>query len=185
MPSNSIRNICVYCSSSSRIDAKFGSVAERMGHLLADHGYGLVYGGGNVGLMGMLARAVHARRGHVFGVIPAALQQIEGVAYEIADDLVVTQTMQERKAIMYTRADAFVVLPGGFGTLEEFMEVLSLKQLGYHDKPLLLVNAFNFYRPLLDLFEHIYEEQFARASHRDLYRVVEAPEEVIRVLNSE
>lgn len=180
---NGIQNICVYCSSSSAIDPKYESIAERMGHLLAGNGYALVYGGGNVGLMGVLARAVHARKGHVYGVIPEALQQVEGVAYEIADDLIVTQTMQERKSIMYTRADAFVVLPGGFGTLEEFMEVLTLKQLGYHDKPLFLVNAYEFYRPLIELFEHIYAERFARPTHRELYRVVTAPEDIISVLS--
>lgn len=129
--------------------------------------------------MGVVARAVHERDGAVYGVIPAALQQIEGVAYEFADDLVVTETMQERKAIMYTRADAFVVLPGGFGTLEEFLEVLTLKQLGYHEKPLFLLNSFGFYAPLLDLFEHFYAERFARTSHRSLYDVVGSPEEVI------
>lgn len=156
-----------------------------MGHLLAQHGFGLVYGGGNVGLMGILARAVHDRHGHVYGVIPEALQQIEGAAYEVADDLIVTRTMQERKAIMYTRADAFVVLPGGFGTLEEFLEVLTLKQLGYHNKPLFLLNAFEFYRPLLVLFEHFYRERFARAAHRELYQVMERPEDVILALSSE
>jgi uncharacterized protein (TIGR00730 family) len=166
------------------VDPRFGSIADRMGRLIADNGFRLVYGGGSVGLMGRLARAVHERNGHVYGVIPEALQQVEGVAYDVADDLVVTRTMQERKAIMYTRADAFVALPGGFGTLEEFLEVLTLKQLGYHQKPLFLVNAHGFYQPLLTLFEHFYAERFARESHRELYTVVTQPEEVIERLSA-
>ncbi len=156
-----------------------------MGHLIADHDYSLVYGGGSVGLMGVLARAVHERGGHVYGVMPEALKQLEGLAYDLADDLVVTQTMQERKAIMYTRADAFVALPGGFGTLEEFFEVLTLKQLGYHDKPLFLLNAFDFYKPLLTLFEHLYAARFAREHHRALYQVVDRPEDILHILNGE
>ena len=177
-----MQHICVYCSSSDRVDRRYADVAVRMGHLIADYGYSLVYGGGSVGLMGVLARAVHERGGKVYGVIPEALKQVEGVAYDLADDMVVTQTMQERKAIMYTRADAFVVLPGGFGTLEEFLEVLTLKQLGYHDKPLFLLNAFDFYRPLLELFEHIYRERFARGRHRSLYQVVNRAEEILEQL---
>lgn len=134
--------------------------------------------------MGVLARAVHERDGHVYGVIPEALKQVEGIAYDLADDLVVTQTMQERKAIMYTRADSFVVLPGGFGTLEEFLEVLTLKQLGYHQKPIFLVNAFGFYDPLLHLFDHFYDEHFARPDHRELYTVVRTPDEVMEQLSA-
>ncbi|HEX7071046.1 MAG TPA: TIGR00730 family Rossman fold protein [Rhodothermales bacterium] len=177
-----MRDICVYCSSSNHVHPRYGEIAERMGRLIADNGFRLVYGGGSVGLMGRLARAVHERNGHVYGVIPEALQMAEGVAYDLADDLVVTRTMQERKAIMYTRADAFVALPGGFGTLEEFLEVLTLKQLGYHQKPLYLVNAFDFYQPLLTLFEHLYAERFARENHRTLYEVVREPEDVIERL---
>lgn len=174
-----MRHVCVYCSSSNHVDPRYAAIARRTGHLLAENGFGLVYGGGSVGLMGTLARAVHERDGHVYGVIPEALQQVEGVAYEVADDLVITHTMQERKAIMYTRADAFLVLPGGFGTLEEFLEVLTLKQLGYHEKPLLLLNSFEFYRPLLTLFEHFYHQRFARSAHRELYEVVDEPEQAI------
>ena len=169
------QNICVYCSSSNLVEKHFFEVAEEMGRLLATQGHTLVYGGGNVGLMGVLARSVHAHNGRVVGVIPEALKQREGVAYKVADQLITTATMQKRKAIMFTRADAFLVLPGGFGTLEEFLEVLTLRQLGYHNKPIALVNTSGFYDPLLALFEHFYEARFAHEHNRTLYHVAPDP----------
>ncbi len=179
-----IEHICVYCSSSNHIDGRYVEVAEATGRLLAGRGYTLVYGGGNVGLMGVLARAVHDHGGRVVGVIPEALKAREGVAYDVADQLITTTTMQKRKAIMFTRADAFLVLPGGFGTLEEFLEVLTLRQLGYHDKPIALVNAEGFYDPLLELFEHFFRERFARAHSRRLYHVASDPEAALRHLET-
>ena len=177
-------SICVYCSSSNRIAASYFEMAEEAGRLLAKGGYTLVYGGGNVGLMGEVARSVHAHGGRVVGVIPERLKAIEGVAYDVADELITTDTMQRRKAIMFTRADAFLVLPGGFGTLEEFMEVLTLRQLGYHDKAIVLVNTDSFYDPLLELFEHFYEEQFSRPQARTLYYVASDPADAFRYLET-
>ncbi|WP_457652281.1 LOG family protein [Rhodocaloribacter sp.] len=174
-----IRHVGVYCASSNHIDEKYFAVASETGRLLAERGHTLVYGGGNVGLMGTVARAVHEHGGEVFGVIPDALRQIEGVAYEVADELIITETMQERKRLMFTRAEAFLVLPGGFGTLEEFMEVLTLRQLGYHHKPIALVNTDGFYAPLLDLFEHYYRTGFARARYRALYHVAPTPADAL------
>lgn len=171
-----IRNICVYCSSSNAIDGTYFDVAEEAGRLLGAGGYTLVYGGGSVGLMGALARSVHEHGGQVLGVIPEALKAREGVAYEIADRLVTTPTMQKRKAVMYQHAEAFMVLPGGFGTLEEFLEVLTLKQLGYHRRAIAVVNTDGFYDPLLDLFEHFYDERFAPETHRQLYHLADTPE---------
>jgi len=173
------KNIGVYCASSDRVDAKYRASAEALGRLLAEGGHTLVYGGGNVGLMGVVARAVHAYGGRVYGVIPEALKEIEGVAYEVADELVITQTMQERKKLIFTRAEAFIVLPGGFGTLEEFMEVLTLRHLGYHDKPIALVNTDGFYDPLLALCEHFYREHFARERMRSLFHVAADPAEAL------
>lgn len=164
-------NICVYCSSSNHIDSIYPGVAEAMGQLLADRGHALVYGGGNVGLMGILARTLHEQGGHVVGVIPEKLKAKEGVAYDVADELIVTDTMRERKKIMYTRADAFAVLPGGYGTLEEFMEVLTLKQLDYHQRPIALVNTDGFFDPLLTFFERLYEARFARTRPNVLMHV--------------
>ncbi len=180
-----MKQVTVYCSSSNEIDAKYLDVAEEAGRLLAEHEFALVYGGGQVGLMGVIARAVHCHGGRVYGVIPEALMEREGVAYEVADELIITKTMQERKAILFTRADAFMVLPGGFGTLEEFMEVLTLKQLRYHDKPLALVNADGYYDPLLGLFEHFYDEGFAAERYRNLYFVATSPKQAIEHMGSE
>ena len=174
-----MKQVTVYCASSNSVDTRYLDVADAAGRLLAESGFTLVYGGGKVGLMGVIARAVHGHGGRVYGVIPEALMEREGVAYEVADELIVTKTMQERKAILFTRADAFMVLPGGFGTLEEFMEVLTLKQLRYHDKPLTLVNTDGYYDPLLHLFEHFFEQGFAAERYRKLYYVASTPEEAV------
>lgn len=178
------RQICIYCSSSSLVDAAYVRVAERMGQLLGERGDTLVYGGGNVGLMGVLARSVHAHGGRIFGVIPEALKAREGVAYDVADEMVVTTTMQERKAHMFTRADAFVVLPGGFGTLEEFLEVLTLKQLHYHHKAIALVNTRGFYDPLIALFEHFFRERFAHEQHRELFYLAADPADALAYIDA-
>jgi len=177
-----LKTIGVYCASSNHVAPRYFAVAETAGRLLAESGYTLLYGGGDVGLMGRLARAVHAHGGRVVGVIPERLKAREGVAYDVADEMITTETMQQRKAIIFTRADAFLVLPGGFGTLEEFMEVLTLRQLGYHDKAIALVNPDGFYDPLLTLFEHFYAEYFAHAYVRDLYYVAADPQDALRYL---
>lgn len=173
-------NLTVYCASSNRISDVYVQAAAELGELIGRDRHTLVYGGGRVGLMGVVARAVHEHGGRVFGVIPKALRALEGVAYEVADDLVETQTMQERKALMFNLAHAFIVLPGGYGTLEELMEVLTLKQLGYHEKALVLVNTAAFFDPLLQLFEHFYAGRFVSRSTRELFHVVSTPAEAMR-----
>jgi hypothetical protein len=171
--------ICVYCSSSNHIDSIYPDAARALGHLLAERGHALVYGGGNVGLMGVLARTLHEDGGHVIGVIPEKLKAKEGIAYGVADELVVTETMRERKKVMYTRADGFAVLPGGYGTLEEFMEVLTLKQLNYHDRPIALINTDGFFDPLLEFFDRLHDAQFTRAQHDTLVHVASDPAEAL------
>ncbi len=171
-------SICVYCSSSNAIADTYPPAADTLGRALARRGHTLVYGGGAVGLMGVLARAAHEEGGPVTGVIPSKLQDREGIAYE-ADELIVTDTMRERKGIMFRRADAFVVLPGGYGTLEEFMEVLTLKQLGYHDRPIAILNVDGFFDTLLDFFGQLREGQFARENVTDLVHVVSTAQEAL------
>jgi len=168
-------SICVYCSSSNAIADTYPPVAEHLGRDIARRGHTLVYGGGAVGLMGVLAHAAHEAGGEVVGVIPSKLQDREGIAYD-ADELIVTETMRERKGLMYDRADAFVMLPGGYGTLEEFMEVLTLKQLGYHECPIVILNVDGFFDPLLSFFEELREGRFAREAVTDLAHVVASPE---------
>lgn len=176
-----MRSICVYCSSSDHIDDAFRVPAKAMGKLIAEHGDQLVYGGGSVGLMGDCARAVHEHGGKVVGVIPESLSTVE-IAYHNADELIVTETMRERKQIMDDRADAFVVLPGGFGTLEELAEILVLKILGYTDRPLIVVNPDGFYDPLIELFNHFVQHQFAKPKHLELVTFVGAVDEVYGVI---
>lgn len=172
-------NVCVYCSSSNYIDAVYPEVAQALGRALAERNHALIYGGGKVGLMGVLARTLHQEGGHVIGVIPEKLKAKEGIAYGVADELIITETMRERKKVMYTRGDGFVVLPGGYGTLEEFLEVLTLKQLDYHQRPIALVNTNGFFDTLLAFFEQLCNKQFARTRPEELIHVAADPVEAL------
>jgi uncharacterized protein (TIGR00730 family) len=162
------KSICVYCSSSESVDSAFTDQAVQLGAVLAEKGYSLVYGGGEYGLMGKLAASVQENGGRVIGVIPEALMLR---AYIQADELIVTKDMRKRKAAMESRADAFITLPGGFGTLEELLEIITLKQLQFHQKAIVIVNTLGFFDHLLEQFEHSYESQFAHPAFRQLYHV--------------
>jgi len=177
------KNICVFSSSSDAVAPEYFEAAREVGAWIARKRMTLVYGGGKIGLMGAVAAAVHRHGGHVVGVIPRYLRKQE-VAYEAADELIISKDLRERKAIMEKRADAFVALPGGFGTLEEMLEILTLKQLGQHAKPVVFLNTSDFFRPLLGLFEQLYRERFTRPEHRELYHVAEAPGEVFAHLEA-
>ncbi len=135
---------------------------------MAKRGDVLIYGGTNVGLMGATARAMHQHGGRVVGVIPGFMAS-RGLAYAPADELLVTRDMRERKARMEARADAFLALPGGFGTLEEMLEIITLKQLQQHTKPVIFLNTGGFYDPLIALFEHMREHRFAKSYANSLY----------------
>jgi hypothetical protein len=173
-----IRSICVFSSSSDAVAPHYLAAATELGMVLATSGLTLVYGGGRVGLMGAVARSVHAHGGRVVGVIPGFLRRHE-VAYEEADELIVTRDLRERKAIMEERADAFVALPGGFGTLEEILEILTLKQLATHAKPVVFLNTEQFFDPLLVLFEQLFVQNFAKPETRAHYHVAQAPRDVL------
>jgi hypothetical protein len=160
----------VYCSSSAAVDPAHVAVARALGRALAERGDVLVWGGATVGLMGEVARAARLAGGRTIGVIPEALLAVE-IADHAADELVVTADMLARKAEMAARADAFVALPGGFGTLEELLEQLTARLLGFHEKPIVLADVDGFWQPLLALFEHLYRERFARPESRDAYRL--------------
>lgn len=171
--------VCVYASSSQKIAPTYLDAAAAFGALLAEAGHSLVYGGGKTGLMGAVARGVHAGGGRVIGVIPEALL---AQGYPEADEFIVTKDLRERKAIMEARADAFVGLPGGFGTLEEVLEIITLKQLGFHDKAIVLLNTARFYDRLIGVFEHLYAEQFAAPDFRAVYHITPAPVEALNYL---
>ncbi len=178
-----IKTVCVYCSSSGAVPKPFFAAAEGLGELLARRGLALVYGGAHVGLMGALARSVHRHGGRVIGVIPRFMHERE-IAYEAADEVMITETMHERKHAMEKRADAFVALPGGFGTLEETLEVLTLRQLDRHRKPIVFLNTAGFYDPLLALFERIYADQFAKSEYRQFYHVAATPADALDYLTA-
>jgi cytokinin riboside 5'-monophosphate phosphoribohydrolase len=176
------RHVCVYCSSSASLDPGHTAAARQLGRALADRGDVLVWGGATVGTMGELARAAQGAGGRVVGVIPQSLVDVE-IAYVDADELVITTDLRDRKAEMEARADAFVVLPGGFGTLEELMEQLTLRLLGVHDKPIVLVDVHGFWQPLLALFERLYEHRFARPESRAAYAVAADVDEALTLLD--
>jgi cytokinin riboside 5'-monophosphate phosphoribohydrolase len=173
--------VAVYCASSTRIGEPFRSAARRVGEGLAALGHGLVYGGGNVGLMREVAVGVHDAGGHVAGYIPAALMAIEGRAYAIADELVVTDTMQIRKHSIFSRADAFLTLAGGVGTLEEFMEVVTLRKLGYHNKPIVLLNTAGFYDQLLGFLQYTVQQGLT-PSLNQLFEVASTSTEALNLI---
>ena len=155
-----IRRVCVYCGSSGAVDDRYRDAADELGRSLAAASIGLVFGGGRIGLMGLVADAVLAGGGHVIGVIPAALRDRE-LAHDGVSELVIVDNMHERKRVMAERADAFAVLPGGIGTLDEMFESLTWRQLGLHDKPIFVVDVAGYWRPLVALFDHIVARGFA------------------------
>ena len=166
-----IRRLCVYCGSSDAVDARYRQAAEELGGRLAAAGIELVYGGGRVGLMGRLANAALSAAGTVIGIIPRRLLDSE-VAHLGVTELVVVDSMQDRKRLMAEKADAFAVLPGGIGTLDEFFEILSWKQLSLHDKPILLVDIGDYWAPLRALLDHIVINGFARPQTRGFVHIV-------------
>lgn len=161
------RRICVFCGSNSGINLAYRDAAVAMGRLLAGRGIELVYGGGNIGLMGVLADAVLERHGRVIGVIPDSLMAKE-VGHSGLTELRIVQSMHERKALMADLSDGFIAMPGGFGTFEEFCEVVTWSQLGIHAKPCGLLNVNRYYDPLLELFDHAVREGFLREENRRL-----------------
>jgi uncharacterized protein (TIGR00730 family) len=163
-------NVCVFCASSDRVADVFFDAAGELGRALAHGGHTLVYGGGDIGLMGCLARANHDAGGKIIGVIPQFMVDKE-LAYEPADELIITEDMRERKSIMDQRADAFIALPGGFGTLEELIEIVTLRQLRVHDKPIALINTAGFYDSLIAVFEQYITLAFAKERHRSAYHL--------------
>ena len=171
--------ICVFCSSSDHVDGAYRAAAIELGQLIGQRGHTLVYGGGSIGLMGQLARSVHQHGGKIIGVIPKLMVDHE-LCYHESDELIVTETIRQRKQIMDDRSDAFVALPGGFGTLEEMIEALTHRQLHYHDKPIVLINTNRFYEPLLVVFEQFYDEAFAKRKHRNSYDVAATPREAVQ-----
>lgn len=169
------RHVCVFCGSSPGSRPEYADAARRVGATLAHHGLGLVYGGGRVGLMGIVADAALAAGGHVVGVIPEPLCTKE-LAHTSLTELHVVPGMHERKALMARKSDGFLMLPGGVGTFEEFFEVLTWSMLGLHRKPIGVLNVDGYFDPLLALLNHTIAERFVRPAHLDLIVVSDQPE---------
>jgi len=169
-----MKRICVFCGSSPGARLEYASSARQLGALLAKRELTLVYGGGNVGMMGQLANAVLENGGQVTGIIPEAIADME-VAHTGLSDLRVVDSMHTRKALMAELADGFIALPGGWGTLEEFVEVLTWAQLGFHAKPCGLLNVSGYYDSLLAFINHTADQQFIQPEHRELILVAETP----------
>jgi len=177
-----IRNICVYCGSGSGRNPAFAKAARDFGRILAENRIGLVYGGGSLGLMGEIAHATLRHGGHVTGIIPGFLSEREHMLIE-AQELIVVDDMHQRKHLMFVKSDAFVALPGGIGTLEEFVEQLTWSQLGRHAKPIVLANIEGFWDPLLALFDKMSGELFVRPGLELNMLVVDRVDEIISAID--
>ncbi|WP_415237793.1 TIGR00730 family Rossman fold protein [Sneathiella sp.] len=176
-----ISSLCVYCGSRMPVNTAFSKAAKDLGHQLGGNNIQLVYGGGHVGLMGIIADATLEANGNVIGIIPGHLHDIE-VSHENLTELHVVDSMHSRKQMMFERSDAFVVLPGGIGTLDETFEMITWRQLKLHDKPIILVNYQDYWGPFIDLMNHMIDQGFVEKEVFDLFEVVNSLEEILPTL---
>ena len=176
-----IRSICVYCGSSDGRTETYLRAGEALGRSIAEAGLRLVYGGGTKGIMGAVARGAAASGGRITGIIPRFLirKETDGDAPDLTDELIVTEDMHTRKHSMFANSDAFVALPGGIGTLEEIVEIMTWAQLGHHRKPIVFANVDGFWDPMLELLDHMRAEGFIHTSHLVKPIVVAEPEQVV------
>jgi len=176
-----MKNICVYCASARGNEPMFVDAAYTLGRLMAEKKLGLIYGGAKVGLMGAVANGLVDNGGHVTGVLPHFFHEKE-IAHHNIDKLIMVNSMHERKVLMIESSDAFIALPGGFGTLDEISETLTLAQLGKHKKPFGFLNTGGFFDPLFDFFENMYKRELILDIHKSLYVVSDCPETLINKL---
>ncbi len=173
--------ICVYCASAQQIDDSYKKAARDLGKMMTERGHSLVYGGGNVGLMGELARTIMENNGYTLGVIPHKLEGLE-LAYRGASQMIFTENMRIRKSVMQDNADGFIALAGGYGTLEELLEMITLKKLGYHDKPIIILNTDGFYDKFIEFINETIEKGFSTPDK--LFDIVENPLDALKLLES-
>ena len=178
-----ISRICVFCASSHKVDEKYFRVAEETAKTLVENNITTVYGGGAVGLMGRLADVVMNKGGKVIGIIPKFMMDVEW-GHKNITELILVKDMHERKKKLVEDIDAIVVLPGGSGTLEEVMEVITLKRLGKFTKPIIFINTDGFYDSLFQLFDKMIEEKFMREEHRNIWTSIDKPKEIIDAIKS-
>lgn len=178
-----IKSLCVYCGSSDRGSPTHHDAALRLGGLMAKAGIRLVYGGGRIGMMGRIADAVMERGGEVIGIIPQFLEQVE-VGHSGVTQLIVTDNMHDRKQKMAEMSDAFLIMPGGLGTLEETFEILTWKQLGLHQKPVIIADIEGYWHHLTELIDHMIAENYAKAENRALFQVIDSIDELLPALSA-
>jgi uncharacterized protein (TIGR00730 family) len=179
-----IQSICVYCGSQPGRDPAYLAAGRALGKSIASHGLRLVYGGGTKGIMGAVAAGVLTHGGQVTGIIPEFLVDMEATRHSLGqlDELIVTEDMHARKHAMFERSDAFVTLPGGIGTLEEIVEIMTWGQLGRHEKPMVFANVGGFWNPMLDLIDHMREQGFIHCAHLVRPLVIDDVEEIVPTL---
>jgi uncharacterized protein (TIGR00730 family) len=176
--------VCVFCGSADGVRPEYGAIARELGRRIVESGYGLIYGGASVGLMGAIADAALAMGGEVVGVIPDVIMDRE-IGHQGLTELHVVRTMHERKALMAERGDAFVALPGGYGTMDEFIEIVTWAQLKIHAKPCVLVNVNGYYDALLRLFDAAVSEGFIKQENRSLVQVARSAAEAMGIIERE
>jgi len=178
-----IKSLCVYCGSSIQVDDHFKDAARQMGKILAENKIRLVYGGGKAGLMGLIADSVMTNGGEVVGIIPSHIADRE-IQHLGLTELHVVESMHIRKQMMVDHSDAFLVLPGGVGTLDETCEIITWRQLGIHDKPIVICNIKDYWTPFLTLIDHIIDQGFMRPDDKKTYSVVEQIDDVLNILKN-
>ncbi len=178
-----IKAVCVFCGARNEVPQTHLDVGKAFGTLLAARGIRLVYGGGDCGVMGAVANSVLKNKGLVTGVFPRSLKNLESEHASLSE-IIMVESMHERKRIMFERSDAIVVLPGGFGTMDEMFEIITWKQLKFHEKPIVILNHEGYWNPLVELMESIINAGFARSETRSLYTVVDSIDAVIKQVNA-
>ena len=177
-----MKQICVFGSSSEKIDRVYLNVAEELGKALAEKGFGVIFGAGKYGIMGAVHRGVRQSNGKLTGVSPDFFVDMNVLVHDYGE-LILTETMRERKAVMEDNADAFIICAGGIGTLEEFFEVVTLKQLGRHSKPIIILNTNGFYDPMFEMLDKSVEQRFMSRKVKRLYTIANTIDEVIEQLD--
>lgn len=178
-----MKTICVYCASSTQVDKKYFKATERIAELLVAEGLEVVFGGGSVGLMGQLADTVLHHGGKIIGIMPQFMKEVEW-NHQHLSELHIVSTMAERKQLFLEKSDGIITLPGGCGTFEELLEVITLKRLGLYTKPIVILNTEGYYDPLIQMLQRSIDEKFMSPAHAEIWRFVNEPEEVIEALKN-
>jgi len=178
-----MKRICVYCASSNKVDKSYFDAAEKLAIQLVSHNVTVVYGGGANGLMGHLADTVIKNGGHIVGIIPEFMKEVEWMHKQV-EEIYVVADMHERKKKLLEGTDALIALPGGSGTLEELLEAISLKRLGLYTKPIIIMNTNDYYAPLIEMLEKSIRENFMSETHRNMWTVVSSPEDIMSAIEN-